>query len=289
MMLDHHTVAVLGLGLIGGSIARDLAARGVYVVGYDAHDATLDAACNEGVVRERLDPSLSGLDKATIVVVAVPISAMRDVLTVASTHLAGALLVTDVGSTKISVVAVAESLGIASQFVGSHPMTGDHRSGLSAARTRLFERAAVYLCPAKSTTGDALALADELWRALGARPELIDAVVHDRRVAFTSHLPHAASAAIALTLSRAKVSLGDLGPGGRDVLRIAASSPEMWTEIAMDNSEPMMRALSDLVTELDRFQSALAARDASALYELFSAARNWTSEIIPDGATISTD
>ncbi len=289
MTLDHHTVAVLGLGLIGGSIARDLAARGVYVVGYDAHDATLDAACDEGVVRERLDPSLSGLDKATIVVVAVPISAICDVLTVASTQLAGALLVTDVGSTKISAVEVAESLGIASQFVGSHPMTGNHRSGLSAARTRLFDGATVYLCRANGTTDNAVALADELWRALGARPELIDAVVHDRRVAFTSHLPHVASAAIALTLSRANVSLGDLGPGGRDVLRIAASSPEMWTEIAMDNSEPIMLAVSDLVTQLERFRLALAARDASALYELFSTARNWASEIKPDGATINTD
>ncbi len=287
MTLDQHIVAVLGLGLIGGSIARDLAARGVYVVGYDADDATLDAALDKGVVRERLDSSLSALDKATIVVVAVPISAMRDVLTVASTHLAGALLVTDVGSTKTSVAEVAESLGIATRFVGSHPMTGDHKSGLSAARTQMFEGAAVYLCPAKDTTGDALALADELWRALGARPELIEAAAHDRRVAYTSHLPHAASAAIALTLSRANMSLRDLGPGGRDVLRIAASSPEMWTEIAMDNSEPVLRALSDLVTELDRFQSALAAQDASALHELFSAARNWAIEIMP-GRAISS-
>ncbi|MEO6589300.1 MAG: prephenate dehydrogenase dimerization domain-containing protein [Pyrinomonadaceae bacterium] len=125
--------------------------------------------------------------------------------------------------------------------------------------------------------------------ALGARPELLDAAVHDHRVAFTSHLPHAASAAIALTLSRADVSMRDLGPGERDVLRIAASSPEMWTDIAMDNSEPMMHALSAMVTQLDRFHSALAARDARALHELFSTARNWASEIIPDGATMKTE
>jgi len=280
MTLDGHTVAVLGLGLIGGSMARDLAALGVRVMGYDAIDGTLDTACAAGVVRERLDASLAAMERATIVVVAVPVSATRDILTAASTHLIRASLVMDVGSTKQSVVATAQSIGMAEQFVGSHPMAGDHRSGWSASRRGLFEGAKVYLCPASSTSNHSLALAQELWTTLGAHPELIESDVHDRRVAFTSHLPQTASAAIALALSRANVSPGDLGKGGRDVLRIAASSPEMWTAIAMDNAESIQLAVSELQTQLTRFQAAMAARDDRTLHGLFSEARDWAEEVM---------
>lgn len=276
MTIDGHKVAVLGLGLIGGSIARELAARGVHVAGYDADSSTLDDACAVRAVHQRLEASLAGLESATIVVVAVPVSAIHDALTRASTHLRHAALVMDVGSTKRTALAVAQSLGIAGQFVGSHPMTGDHRSGWSAARQGLFAGATVYLCPTEITRAAPLALAHELWAALGARPEIIDAGAHDARVALTSHLPHAASAAIALVLSKASVELSELGPGGRDVVRIAASSPDLWAAIAIDNADAILGALAALGSELTRFERALATRDERALHALFSAARGWT-------------
>lgn len=275
MTFDAETVAVLGLGLIGGSLARDLSARGVRVMGYDADAATLDAACTAAVVHQRLEASLAGLEGATIVIVAVPVSATRDVLTAASTHLARASLVMDVGSTKRTALAIAQSLGIAERFVGSHPMTGDHRSGWSAARRGLFAGATVYLCPTGITRAGPLALAHELWAALGARVQIIDADVHDARVALSSHLPHVASAAIALALSRANVGMGELGPGGRDVVRIAASSPDLWTAIALDNADAILGALAALESELGQFERALTTRDERALHALFSAARAW--------------
>jgi len=276
MTLDGQTAAILGLGLIGGSMARDLSALGVRVLGYDVDAATLDAARSDGVSDERLDASLSKLDQATIVILAVPVSATHELLSAASRHLGGARLIMDVGSTKRAALDAAASLGLSGQFVGSHPMAGDHRSGWSAARRGLFAGATTYLCPTTSTSNEAMQLARDLWTALGARLEVIDADAHDERVAFTSHLPHVASAALALALAHAKVKRDDLGPGGRDVLRIAASSPEMWTAIAVDNADSLLRAVSDLETQLQRFRAALAASDDRALLALFDGARNWT-------------
>lgn len=277
MTIDQHSVAIVGLGLIGGSLAKDLAALHVPIIGYDADVATLDAACMEGIVQERLDGSLAGLERATIIVIAVPVSATLGVLTTARAHLAWASLIMDAGSTKRSAIAAAQSLGISERFVGSHPMAGDHRSGWSAARARLFEGATVYLCPAKDAAGGPLALARELWNALGAHTELIDAGEHDQRVALTSHLPQAASAALALTLSSAGVSLRELGPGGRDALRIAGSSPEMWTAIVMDNADAILEAMSDFEGQLGHFKVALETLDHQRLHDFFRASRNWAS------------
>lgn len=276
MAVDDFSAAVIGLGLIGGSIARDLAARRMRVAGYDSDSNALDAACAAAVVTRRLDASFAGLKGAGIVVIAVPVSVAADVLDSASRHLSHATLIMDVGSTKQSVLAAAAAAGVAERFVGSHPMAGDHRSGWDASRRDLFRNAPVYLCPTPTTRKDSFELAKELWMVLGARIRLMDADAHDARVALTSHLPHAVSAAIALVLSKAGVGIAEVGPGGRDVLRIAASSPELWTAIAMDNREALRRALAAFESELQGFDRALAARDEGALHAFFSAAREWS-------------
>jgi prephenate dehydrogenase len=275
-MSERDTVAVVGLGLIGGSIARDLAARGVRVAGFDADTAALDAAYADGIIADRLERSLAGLAGATTVILAVPVSATPEVLQAAAKHLGNATLVTDVGSTKRSALAAAISLGLGRSFVGSHPMAGDHRSGWSASRTGLFSGAPTYLCATPSTRAEALVRARELWMSLGARPVVIDADAHDERVAFTSHMPHALSAALALALSRAKIGGDGVGPGGRDMLRIAGSSPDMWTAILADNADEILSAVAALRVELERFEQALSQHDARSLHGLFSEAQAWT-------------
>ncbi len=277
MTLDGQRVAVVGLGLIGGSIAHDLAALGARVAGYDCDAATLDAAVEQGIVRDRLDASLAGLGDANIVVLAVPLTALERVMTSASNHVGRAALVTDVASTKRTAVAAATQLGVAWQFVGSHPMAGDHRSGWPSARAGLFAGAQVYLCPTLETERDSVELARHFWAALGARTTVTDAEAHDHLVALTSHLPHVASAAIALALSQSKVPVSELGTGGRDVLRIAASPPDLWTGITMANADAILEALGSLRTELNAFTQALESRDSRALRELFEAAHEWTS------------
>ena len=273
---------MIGLGLIGGSVARDLAAMGVRVLAYDRDAATIEMARVEGVVHEPLDASLAGLHDADVVIVAVPVSSLRDVLA-AAPRSGRARLITDVGSTKRSAIETAETLGIGERFVGSHPMAGDHLSGWPASRRGLFAGARVYLCRAKHTHEEALMLAHELWRVLGACPEMIDADAHDHLLAYASHLPQAASTALALALDDAGVSRARLGPGGRDTTRLAGGSVDMWTAIARDNADALLPAIAALETQLRRLSAALARGDDGELRAIFSAARTWS---IRDGSDV---
>jgi prephenate dehydrogenase len=274
-MSPCSSVAVIGLGLIGGSLARDLAARGARVLAYDTDATHLRRALHEGVVHEALDATLAGLAGAEVIVIAVPVDAAIEILGRMGKLASDARLITDVGSTKARIVATAREAGLGDRFVGSHPMAGGHRSGWEASRVGLFEDAPVYLCPTPTANEEARTLANELWRAIGGRPVCIDADRHDRQLAWTSHLPHIVSTALALTLAQSGVSRADLGPGGRDVTRLAGSSADVWTAIAHDNAAAIDDALAAAEQEIGAFRRALAVTDAAALHQRFSAARKW--------------
>ncbi|HEX4683140.1 MAG TPA: prephenate dehydrogenase/arogenate dehydrogenase family protein [Gemmatimonadaceae bacterium] len=274
-MLFCRNAAVIGLGLIGGSVARDLAANGVTVRAYDADPAQLDAAARDGVVTHRLDSSLCGVEGAELVVIAVPVDAALDVLRCIAPLVGQSKLVTDVGSTKGRIVALAGELGLGDRFVGSHPMAGDHRSGWNASRAGLFVDAPVYLCPVPNAPGSPMRTAQALWRGLGATTIEMDADEHDRWLAWTSHLPHMIAVALGLTLEEGRVTRDDLGPGGRDMTRIAGSSPEMWTAIGVDNAAEIERALAVAERAIAAMRAALRTQDRRALRETFVAARAW--------------
>jgi len=267
-------VAVVGLGLIGGSIAKDLAAKGVEVEAYDPSAASLDEALSSGVVACKLDASLTA-SRADVVVIATPVDAAVDVLRTLAQSNHRATLITDVGSTKGRIVAEADALGLSKRFVGSHPMAGDHRSGWPAARRGLFAGARVYLSAPESTPAELVARADAFWRALDAHPMTIDALAHDQTLAWTSHLPHVVSAALALALGEAGVGRDELGPGGRDITRLAGSSPEMWSAIAVENAAAIEAALAAAEREVASFRRLLSRADAGELHTKFAAARAW--------------
>jgi prephenate dehydrogenase len=255
--------AILGLGLIGGSIARDLAARGATVLGFDADRRALAAARRAGVIAKTIDGSLEQLRDARIVILAVPVDAARPLLERAAPFVGRATLVTDAGSTKQAIVARAESLGLGARFVGSHPFAGDHRSGWRASRRGLFGGASVFVCRTRTSSG--------------ARPVEISAAAHDARLAFTSHLPHLVSAALARTLDRADHGRSALGAGGRDVTRLAAGSPEMWSAIVSSNRAGLTRALAAFERELARVRGAAVRGDARAIHALLAATRDWAA------------
>lgn len=275
MTLPYSHAAVIGLGLIGGSVARDLAALGMRVSAYDADAGQLAQAMHDGVVSEALDETLIGVGDADLVVIAVPVDSALEILRRAAPHLGKAKLVTDVGSTKENIVALAGELALDEIFVGSHPMAGDHRSGWSASRAGLFVDAPMYLCPVSKRSSHAMDLAEELWFTLGARTIEIDAAEHDKKLAWTSHLPHMIAVVLGITLGVGGVSRDELGPGGRDMTRIAGSSPEMWTAIGMDNAAPIDRALEVAEREIIALRGALKRSDPSALRAQLTAARAW--------------
>lgn len=272
-----ETVAIVGLGLIGGSLARDLRARGVRVLGHDASDATLEAAARVGVIplREVTAETLAGVE---LLAVALPVTAAAELLPRVAAAVPAGCVVTDLGSTKRSIVAAAERSGLGGRFVGSHPIAGDHRSGWGASRAGLFVGARVFLSPAPSAGAAAHDRVRAVWEAVGARPEPLGAEEHDRQLAWTSHLPQVASSALAAALQEGGWRPEQLGPGGRDMTRLAASSAAMWSAIAADNAGPIREALLALEERLAAFRAALDRDDARALHDFFSVAARWTAE-----------
>lgn len=271
-------VGIVGLGLIGGSLARDLTDAGWRVTAADQDDETLRAAIDSGAVDAELDLEAQGLD---LLVIAVPVRAALDVVR----RLGGGPdgpsppVVTDVGSTKRSVVDAAVAAGLGDRFIGGHPMAGDHRSGWSAARSGLFRGAPVWLCPAPGASPSAMRRVESLWAAVGAFTGTIDAAEHDRRLALTSHLPQAAASALAATLASAGLTPDDLGPGGRDVTRLAGSDPDMWTDILLDNADEVGPALDALADALRSLGHEITSGDDSAVRGWLDASRAWSASL----------
>jgi prephenate dehydrogenase len=270
------TVAVIGLGMIGGSVARGLAAQGVRVVGFDIEPSHVDAAESEGVISAQLPPDLSYLGDADTVLIAVYGDAAIEILHRLERHANELELVTDVGSTKRSIVEAANESVLAHCFVGAHPFAGDHRSGWSASRKDLFENELVYLCPAISANSEAMYRAESFWRLLGARTTAVDAASHDAELAWTSHLPHVLSTAFAISLKSAGVTPSQLGRGGRDVARLAGGSPQMWTAVTADNAASIDEALNEVQKHLEEFRASLASRRREELRDWFTRAREWS-------------
>jgi len=275
MTTDPESVGIIGLGLIGGSVARDLVARQVTVTAYDRDVERLRALGDADLRGITLTSSPRDAANADVLMIAVPVTEALDVLKTVAPHVTRARLIMDVGSTKRSIVSLAESLGIGARFVGGHPMAGDHHFAWSASRRDLFVGAPVYLCPAATTAPDAIAHARRFWEMLGASTTTMDAAEHDERLAWTSHLPHAVAAALAQSLNSAGVSRAELGPGGRDMTRVAGSSPDMWAQIWMDNAAHMAESLDAMEGRLRELRDRIQRGNVEAVREWFEDGRRW--------------
>jgi len=263
---------------MGGSLARELASRGVLVRGCDADPATVEEARASNVLEAFLCGGEEGFRDVDLLVVAVPVDRAAASIERVLPHLDTDCVFTDVGSTKRSIVTWAEQNGIAERFVGPHPLTGGHRSGWGASHRDLYAWQRVFLCPTRQSSAAALERVRELWELVGALPEVMDADTHDRRMAWTSHLPQVAATSLALALAGSGHFRRELGPGGRDMTRLAGSSAEMWSAICLDNAEPLDAALAAFEAAIGRMRRAVAARDERALRTLFEAGRTWTQE-----------
>lgn len=274
-MTGSGTVAVIGLGLIGGSVARVLSARGVEVIAFDKNPESIAGAIDDRVVKRALDEDLGDIQDAGTVVVALPGDAARNLIRGSGHAFEKATLVMDVGSAKRLVVQAAEDAGIGAKFVGCHPLAGDHRSGWTSSRPDMFHGHKVFLCPSSQTSADALNGAAEFWQLIGAIPVVSDAAAHDSRMAWVSHLPHVLSSALALTLRDAGLARAELGPGGRDMTRLAGSSPDMWTAIAHENAEAITAALTAFEEHLSSLRKAVANGNADSFRQQFSGGSEW--------------
>lgn len=264
---------IVGLGLMGGSLARDLSERGWEVQGTDRDVEAERRAHGSGVVSGAVDPGAVDL-----LVLAIPVRATPGWLRRLAPRLAPEAVVTDVGSTKRSVVEAAEAAGLGPRFVGSHPVAGDHRSGWRAGRAGLYRGATVWVCPSRESTPDAVSRIRALWRSVGAVPQRIQADAHDRLLARASHLPQVVATALAAVLARDGVRPDQLGPGGRDMTRLAGSEPSVWADILVDNHDQVAPALSALIDELTGLRRAVQGLDDASLASLLAAARAWSRD-----------
>lgn len=268
--------AIIGLGLIGGSIARELTARGVRVLAHDRDKRALRAARRAEVIAGTIDASLAGLDVCDMVIFAVPVDSAVALLREAAPHLRRTRLITDAGSTKGAIVALARKLGLGKTFVGSHPVAGDHRKGFATSRLGLFADARVVLTPTRTTTAATLRRARAMWKSFGARTDVMTPPAHDREMAVTSHVHHLTAVALAASMQDLGVRRSRLGPGGRDMTRLAGSSADMWSAIVAQNAPPIGAALAEFDRELQKVRRAVRSGDRGAIQRLFERTGAWS-------------
>lgn len=259
-------LAVVGLGLIGGSVARGAKARGLAdeVVGVGRDPRRLEEARRAGAVDRTATELAAGLRDAELVLLATPVGSLPALVREAWALLEPGAVLTDVGSVKAPVVAAAGACPArpGRAFVGGHPLAGSERSGFSASRPDLFEGAVTILTPTGSTPPEAVARAAALWEGLGSQVRLMSADEHDRAVAAVSHLPHLVAYALV-------GSTGDDLPlaarGFQDTTRIAASDETLWVDIFRDNREVLLAALGGFTRLLARWEAMIRAGEWAAL------------------------
>jgi len=270
-------LAVLGLGLLGGSLAWAARERGLAgeVVGCGRRAEPLRRARERGLVdRVSVDPA-EAVAGADLVVLASPVGAMGPLLAQAAPGLAAGALVTDVGSVKAMLADTLPGLlPPGARYVGSHPMAGSHEKGPDHARPGLFEGSVCVVTPIPGDPPAAVGRIEALWRAVGARVVRRDPAGHDREVAWMSHLPHVLAFAFARALEEAPASARDVaGPGFRDFTRIARSDAELWADILVANAKAVAGPLARVAAELAEVARRLEAGDADALERWITQAR----------------
>jgi prephenate dehydrogenase len=275
-----QSISLIGAGVLGGSLAlalkrRQLAAK---VLACVRRDSTL-AECRKldiaDVVTQDLKEAVQGSE---LVILCTPLSEMAALTAQMGPFLKQGAIITDVGSVKGTVVRELEPLArqAGAVFVGSHPMAGSEKTGVGAARADLFENAICLITPGRHSPAEAVGRVEDFWKAVGGLPLRLTPEAHDELVSRSSHLPHVVAAELAnyvLSPVHPKEQGLVCANGFRDTTRIAASSPEMWRDIALANRQNLGRVLGVFIEDLQEFQWALERQDVKAIEEFFGKAK----------------
>ena len=271
-------VGIVGLGLIGGSLARALHVldHGPRIVAFNRNRDDADRALADGVIDAVAGTVEEAVEGQDLVVYATPLDVAREMMRAHSEGW-GDATVTDVAGLKEPLLRETDELGFAAQFVGSHPMAGGTASGYEASSADLFSGETVFVCGGEAES-ERIGAVQSMWNAIGARVRPIDADDHDRLMVWASHLPQLISNVVAGAMAEAGLSVKDLGPGGRDLTRLAESSPEMWTSLLDGASEENLRAIESVQSGLDILRVALCEGSLDEVAELMRATREWRKE-----------
>ena len=263
--MQPKRLSVLGVGLLGGSLglAVKSAIKDCHITGYAHRKETLNAALKLGAIDEGYDDPARAVRDADWVVLCTPVGILPSLLASIVPALRPGAIVTDVGSTKATVVRVADQLVPHIRFVGSHPMAGSEKRGVQFASADLYRGSVCILTPTEQTDPQALAQVDAFWKHLGMRTRQLSPDVHDRLICDVSHLPHALAAA--LVTMQQEPALDLVGKGFLDATRIAAGDGALWRDILIDNRENLLQSLGRLQTSLDELKTLLHPEKSAEL------------------------
>ena len=292
--MRFQRVAIIGVGLIGGSFALALkqAKACAHVAGAGRDPANLELALERGIIDSIHQDAAAAADGADLVLLATPVAQYPKLLAQVAKKLKPGALVTDAGSTKRDVIAAARTAleGRIGQFVPAHPIAGAEKSGAGAASAELFRGRRVVLTPLAENKEEAVAKIDQAWSSCGARTERMGAEEHDAVLAAVSHLPHLLAFALVDDIVGRKnaAQLFSFAAGGfRDFTRIASSHPEMWRDICVANSDRLLAELEAFSAKLAEIGRLVRERDGESLEKIFARARearnSWLKTIGPRG------
>ncbi|APE27782.1 prephenate/arogenate dehydrogenase family protein [Aurantiacibacter gangjinensis] len=283
-------VAIIGLGLLGSSIGLAIRENltGVITSGYDADPAVRERARELGLASSIAETAVEAVRGADLVILCVPVGAMADAARDMAPGLPAHTIVSDVGSSKVSVAkALADALPRHS-VIPAHPVAGTEQSGPDAGFAALFRHRWCIVTPPQDTPRGKLESLVAFWEALGSRVEVMDAAHHDMVLAVTSHIPHLIAYTIVGTASDLEeVTRGEVikysAGGFRDFTRIAASDPVMWRDVFLNNRDAVLSMLDRFQGDLERMRQAIDAGDGDAMHDLFSRTRKIRRRIVEQG------
>lgn len=280
-------LAVIGVGLIGGSFARALRAAGMVesVVGIGRDRRNLEEALELGIVDQISQDSVEGVKDADMVFISVPVCAISSVVATIAPSLSPGCIVTDGGSVKEAIVEACESLmPEGCHFVGGHPIAGTEHSGAAASFATLYNGKRCILTPTQNTHQQSLDLVSTLWQKTGAVVCRMDAAHHDRIFAEISHLPHMVAYSLVHAVGTADVEgenvLSYTAGGFRDFTRIASSDPVMWRDIAVMNRTALLRSIDGFSASLAELRQMVEKSDAKGMAEFFTIAKKFRDQIV---------
>ena len=283
--MELHKVGFIGLGLIGGSIAKRLQIlyKDLTIIATAGHRSTVEAAHAQGLIANDTPCSIDDFYDCDYIFLCTPVQQNIAYLRQLKDHIGAQCIITDVGSVKTDIHREVTALGMERQFIGGHPMAGSEKTGLANARDSLLENAYYIITPTAGSDEDEIARFRELVISLGAIPMILDYELHDYATAAISHLPHVIAYSL-VNLVRTRDDAGEtmktIAAGGfKDITRIASSSPVMWENICLSNREQLLKLLDDYVEILDMTRQDIAAGNGSSLIDAFTAAKDYRDSI----------
>jgi Prephenate dehydrogenase len=271
--------AIIGLGLIGGSMAIDLRKAGLatHLIGADKSESNARRALELGLVDELAEPE-EAVSQADLVVTAIPVNAIKTVVLKVLDRISDSAIVVDTGSTKSMICKAIESHPRRQQFVAAHPLAGTENSGPDAAFSGLFSQKTNIICEKERSSDQALKIAARIFSSLGMRTIYMDSVEHDKHVAYVSHLSHVSAFLLGQTvldMEKDEKNIFNLaGSGFESTVRLAKSSPDMWAPIFEQNAEYLSQALLEYIMHLQKFQYHLMKRDVKELHRIMTGANH---------------